>query len=104
MKTLCLVLALLLVYTSVAYCVSWDEDKRPYIERFREIEAAYKQRFLDSQKKKKEAEMPSSKRAAEAKRKQEEAQRIQIAVDEQLSTNMKERLNYTEQIVNNLIY
>ena len=104
MKTLYLVLALLLVYTSVAYCASWDEDKRPYIERFREIEAAHLQRFLDNQKKKKEAETPPSKRAAEAKRKQEEAQRIQAAVDEQLNNNMKERLSYTEQIVNSLIY
>lgn len=104
MKTLCLVLALLLVYTSVAYCVSWDEDKRPYIERFREIEAAYKQRFLDSQKKKKEAETPPSKRAAEAKRKQEEAQRIQTAVDEQMQDMLRARLMYTEQIVNSLIY
>jgi len=104
MKTLCLVLALLLVYTSVAYCVSWDEDKRPYIERFREIEAAYKQRFLDSQKKKKEAETPPSKRAAEAKRKQEEAQRIQTVVDEQMQDMLRARLMYTEQIVNSLIY
>ncbi len=104
MKILCLVLALLLAYTSVAYCDSQDEDKRSYVERFREIEAAHLQRFLDNQKKKKEAETPPSKRAAEAKRKQEEAQRIQDAVDEQLSSNMKERLNYTEQIVNNLIY
>ena len=104
MKTLCLVLALLLAYTSVAYCVSWDEDKRPYIERFREIEAAYKQRFLDSQKKKKEAETPPSKRAAEAKRKQEEAQRIQTAVDEQMQDMLRARLMYTEQIVNSLIY
>ena len=104
MKTLCLVLALLLVYTSVASCVSWDEDKRPYIERFREIEAAYKQRFLDSQKKKKEAETPPSKRAAEAKRKQEEAQRIQTAVDEQMQDMLRARLMYTEQIVNSLIY
>lgn len=104
MKTLCLVLALLLAYTSVAYSASWDEDKRMPHEIFREIEAAHLQRFLDNQKKKKEAETPPSKRAAEERRKQEEAQRIQAAVDEQLSNNMKERLNYTEQIVNNLIY
>ena len=104
MKTLCLVLALLLAYTSVAYCASWDEDKRMPHEIFREIEAAHLQRFLDNQKKKKEAETPPSKRAAEAKRKQEEALRIQEAVDEQLSNNMKERLNYTEQTVNSLIY
>ena len=103
MKTLCLVLALLLAYTSVAYCVSWEEDKRPYIERFRETEAAYKQRFLDSQKKKMEAETPPSKQAAEAKRKQEEAQRIQTAVDEQMQDALKVRLHYTEQSVNDLI-
>lgn len=104
MKTLCLVLALLLAYTSVAYCVSWEEDKRMPHERFKEIEAAYLQRFLDNQKKKKEAETPPSKRAAEAKRKQEEAQRIQEAVDEQMQDMLKVRLMYTEQIVNNLIY
>ena len=104
MKTLCLVLALLLAYTSVAYCVSWEEDKRMPHERFKEIEAAYLQRFLDNQKKKKEAETPPSKRAAEAKRKQEEAQRIQDAVDEQVQDMLKARLYYTEQLVNNLIY
>ena len=104
MKTLCLVLALLLVYTSVAYCVSWEEDKRMPHERFKEIEAAYLQRFLDNQKKKKEAETPPSKRAAEAKRKQEEAQRIQTAVDEQMQDMLRARLMYTEQIVNSLIY
>ena len=102
MKTLCLVLALLLSYTSTAYCVSWEEDKRMPHERFKEIEAAYLQRFLDNQKKKKEAETPPSKRAAEAKRKQEEAQRIQEAVDEQ--DMLRVRLEYTEKIVNNLIY
>lgn len=104
MKTLCLVLALLLAYTSTAYCVDWSEDKRPYIERFRETEAAYKQRFLDSQKEKKEVETPPSKRAAEAKKKQEEAQRIQKAVDEQMQDMLRVRLEYTEKIVNNLIY
>ena len=104
MKTLCLVLALLLAYTSVAYCVSWEEDKRMPHERFKEIEAAYLQRFLDNQKKKKEAETPPSKRAAEAKRKQEEAQRIQDAVDEQVQDMLKTRLEFTEQTVNNLIY
>ena len=104
MKTLCLVLALLLAYTSTAYCVSWEEDKRMPHERFKEIEAAYLQRFLDNQQKKKEAETPPSKRAAEAKRKQEEAQRIQTAVDEQMQDMLKARLEYTEQIVNNLIY
>lgn len=104
MKTLCLVLALLLAYTSVAYCVSWEEDKRMPHERFKEIEAAYLQRFLDNQKKKKEAETPPSKRAAEAKRKQEEAQRIQEAVDEQVQDMLRVRLEYTEKIVNNLIY
>ena len=103
MKTICLVLALLLVYTSVAYCVSWEEDKRMPHERFKEIEAAYLQRFLDNQKKKKEAETPPSKRAAEAKRKQEEAQRIQTAVDEQIQDMLKARLEYTEQTVNSLI-
>ena len=104
MKTLCLVLALLLAYTSVAYCVSWEEDKRMPHERFKEIEAAYLQRFLDNQQKKKEAETPPSRRAAEAKRKQEEAQRIQAAVDEQTQDMLKARLKYNEQIVNNLIY
>ena len=104
MKTLCLVLALLLAYTSTAYCVSWEEDKRMPHERFKEIEAAYLQRFLDNQKKKKEAETPPSKRAAEAKRKQEEAQRIQEAVDEQVQDMLRVRLEYTEKIVNNLIY
>lgn len=104
MKTLCLVLALLLAYTSVAYCVSWEEDKRMPHERFKEIEAAYLQRFLDNQQKKKEAETPPGKRAAEAKRKQEEAKRIQDAVDEQMQERLKVRLEYTEQIVNNLIY
>lgn len=103
MKTLCLVLALLLAYTSTAYCVSWEEDKRMPHERFKEIEAAYLQRFLDNQQKKKEAETPPSKRAAEAKRKQEEAQRIQTAVDEQIQDMLKARLEYTEQTVNSLI-
>lgn len=55
MKIQCLVLAMLPAYTSVAYCDGRDEDKMPYVERFSEIEAAYKQRFLNSQKKKKEA-------------------------------------------------
>ena len=104
MKTLCLVLALLLAYTSTVYCASWDEDKRMPVEIFKEIEAAYLQKFLDSQKKKKEAETPTSKRTAEAKRKQEEAQRIQAAVDEQTQDMLKARLKYNEQIVNNLIY
>ena len=104
MKILCLVLALLLAYASAAYCDSWEEDKRMPHERFREIEAAHLQRFLDNQKKKKEAETPPSKRAAEAKRKQEEAQRIQEAVDEQVQDMLRVRLEYTEKIVNNLIY
>lgn len=104
MKTLCLVLALLLAYTSVANCASWDEDKRMPAEIFKEIEAAHLQRFLDNQKKKKEAETPPSKRATEEKRKQEEAQRIQIAVDEQVQDMLKARMIYNELIVNSLIY
>lgn len=95
MKTLCLVLALLLAYTSVAYCVSWEEDKRMPHERFREIEAAYKQKILDSQKNKKEAEPPPIAHCRDEE-KAKENQRIQTAVNEQMQDMLKSRLNYNE--------
>jgi len=100
MKTLCLVLALLLAYTSTAYCVDGNTDKPTGAAPFLPWDRALERRGEPS----KAIETPPIKRAAEAKRKQEEAQRIQDAVEEQLSTSMKERLYYIEQIVNSLIY
>ena len=100
MKTLCLVLALLFSYTSVAYCLDGNTDKPTGAAPFLPWDRALERRGEPN----KETETPPSKRATEAKRKQEEAQRIQNAVDAQVQDMLRARLEYTERIVNNLIY
>ena len=99
MKTLCLVLALLLAYTSVAHCVDGNTDKPTGAAPFLPWDRALERRGEPS----KAIETPPNKRATEEKRKQEEAQRIQTAVDEQMQDALKVRLHYTEQSVNDLI-
>lgn len=100
MKTLCLVLTLLLAYTSVAHCVDGNTDKPTGAAPFLPWDRALERRGEPN----KAIETPPSKLDAEAKRKQEEAQRIQAAVDEQVQDMLKARLYYTEQLINNLIY